>query len=51
MNLKKLSEEEKEVAEEDCTEVRLAEKSNPTAGEKVINMKLQNGENQKHEFL
>ena len=25
----------KEVAEKDCTEVGLAEKSNPTAGEKV----------------
>ena len=32
-------------------EVGLAEKSNPTAREKVINMKLQNGGNQKHEFL
>ena len=41
----------KEVAEKDCTEVRLAEKSEPAAGEKVINMKLQNGGNQKHEFL
>ena len=41
----------KEVAEKDCTEVGLAEKSEPTAGEKVINMKLQNGGNQKHEFL
>ena len=41
----------KEVAEKDCTEVGLAEKSNPTAREKVINMKLQNGGNQKHEFL
>jgi len=39
------------VAEKDCTEVGLAEKSNPTAREKVINMKLQNGGNQKHEFL
>ena len=41
----------KEVAEKDCTEVGLAEKSEPAAGEKVINMKLQNGGNQKHEFL
>lgn len=39
------------MAEKDCTEVGLAEKSKPTAGEKVINMKLQNGGNQKHEFL
>jgi len=46
LNLKKLSEEEKKVAEKDCTEVGLAEKSNPTAREKVINMKLQNGGNQ-----
>ena len=39
------------MAEKDCTEIGLAEKSNSTAREKVINMKLQNGGNQKHEFL
>ena len=32
LNLKKLSEEEREVAEKDCTEVGLAEKSKPTEG-------------------
>ena len=39
------------MVEKDCTEVGLAEKSKPPAREKVINMKLQNGGNQKHEFL
>ena len=35
LNLKKLSEDEVEVAEKDCGEIRLAEKSKPTAGAKV----------------
>ncbi len=42
LNYKKLSEGRKEVAEKDCTEVGVAEKSKPTAGKKARERQIGN---------